>query len=107
MTVAPRFSAGKTGHQSGHVAERRVASVEQKAFVEPDVVPFEEGAVFVGEGAGAMVFRLVADVGADRIQLRVADGKGAVSILPGEGGEIGKGVFDPMGRAAFDELHGF
>ncbi len=52
-----------------------------------DAVFLEHGAVFVLEGAGAVVLFLVVDVAREGRELGFADGKETVAALPGEGGE--------------------
>ena len=68
------------------------------------------GAVFVLEGAGAVMLLLVVDVVEVGIQVRWTDGKGTVAALPCKGGQRGRLGFEPFGGRCFqflDELgHG-
>jgi len=57
---------------------------------------FEKGKEFFGEGGGAMVFGLGADVGGDGVELRDADGEGGIFLPPGEGSVLGECVVDPF-----------
>ena len=51
-----------------------------------------------------MMFALVLNVGNDPWQIGLAHAKCGVSILPRKAAQIGKGVLDPFGRAALEQL---
>ena len=50
-----------------------------------------------------MMFGLVAKISSDLVEVRNANGKGAVSGLPGEAGLVGKGLMNPFERVRFDD----
>ena len=72
---------------------------EEVAFVEFDFVALEEFEEFFFEGAVAVVFRLVADVGEELVLGGFRDGEGGVFGLPGEGGV--EFFVDPARRVGF------
>jgi hypothetical protein len=55
------------------------------AFVEGDLVPFQEAAECLLEGGFLVVVGLVLDVGQNVVRLRLADGDRAIARLPMEG----------------------
>ncbi len=76
-------------------------------FVEGDLIAFQQAAVFILEGYFAVMLGLVADVGDDGFGVGLADGKGGVSGLPMEAGELGAFGFDPFGGTGFYRFHDF
>jgi hypothetical protein len=67
----------------------------------------EEHPVFFLERFHAMMFALTTDVFRHIGHLRLAHGECAVSVLPAKPAQTGKRLFDPRGRAAFDQLRRF
>jgi hypothetical protein len=70
-------------------------------------VAFKEGAVFLLKGFCAVVFVLVRDVFAHGFDIRLGNGKRAVTGLPREGRELRALGFDPFGRGFFNILDDF
>src|SRR5882757_7131243 len=67
-----------------------------------DAVASEQFAEFVLERLLAMMPTLVTNVISQIVQVRLANRKRAVSVLPGECAEFISLCFDPFGRARFD-----
>lgn len=75
--------------------------VPDVAFVVSDTIFFKERAVFFLKSARPMVFLLSVYVVEQLVTLGWADGKCAVTALPGEGGQHGRLRFDPSGGGRF------
>ena len=65
----------------------------------------EEGDEFLFERLGAVMLGLILDVTLRVVDLRDANGKGAVALLPSEIVLVTELVMNPFRRGAFDKLH--
>jgi hypothetical protein len=100
-------SSGGTDYVGHPDASSCKISVEQVTLFKRDFMFNHERPVFFLEGFGPVVFALRSDIRDHFRNVGFADGECGVAILPCETVESGKGLFDPRGRSAFDQLHRF
>jgi len=83
----------------------RSNSIPYIAFIKCHLIPFQQPPVFILKRLPLVMLRLVADVGYNRIRIRLADGKCAIARLPMEIRECETLALDPFGRTGFHGLH--
>ena len=66
----------------------------------------EKAQQFLLEGFPPVVFLVVLDVSNRGVDLGHANAERPVALLPGEMDHVGKGLMQPFGRIAFDQLDG-
>jgi hypothetical protein len=70
-------------------------------------MPFQERSIFFLKCLDVVVFTLVFHVVGDVRQMRFADGKGPITILPCEPSHSWKRLVNPAGGTSFESLHRF